>query len=71
MVQHGATWCNMLQHGAKLCKMVQDGARKFKMIHSSDSVFVKILDIGYYQEVIMYLQNRNSLELCMIPFGSI
>ena len=46
--------------------------REVEMIHSSDSVFVKILDIGYYQEeVIMYLQNRNSLELCMIPFGSI
>ena len=31
MVQHGATWCNLVQDGARWCKMVQNGARWRKM----------------------------------------
>ena len=27
MVQHGATWCNLVQDGARWCKMVQNGAK--------------------------------------------
>ena len=38
MVQHGATWCNVVQHGATWCNFVQHGATWCKVVQDGTDV---------------------------------